>query len=66
MSMTHTHPQREKRQAPKDKHERPRHLGFLEIDNEHTGVFLEEGINTCFCSGNLPVMNLLINSLKRN
>ena len=40
---THT-AQREQRQAPKDKHEMPRHLRFLEINEEYKGFFLREAI----------------------
>ena len=49
LTMNHVHDthtaQREQRQAPKDKHERPHHLGFLEINEEYTGFFFSEGSN---------------------
>ena len=45
LTMNHVHDthtaQREQRQVPKDKHEMPRHLGFLEINEEYKGFFSE-------------------------
>ena len=56
LTMNHVHDthtaQREQRQAPKDKYERPHHLGFLEINEEYTGFFfLREAIKNWLLSG---------------